>query len=522
VYSFVVLAVAIGTPIFLTLLNKLPFGEAFVDKLSPYLVYPSLFGTYNVRPLPWILGNVPTVGQTLYIVVFFSLNIILCSINYSTSQPHPWYFTRKEETLAYIGYRTGHVAYALLPLLILFSSRNNFLLWITNWSYSTYLLMHRWVARLFAVQAIVHSITLLVAYKGSGGYATDSKEPYWLWGIVATVLTCAMLVSSHLYFRRLSYEFFLILHILLAVFVIVGCWYHVILKWGFNFYDNWLYAACAVWFFDRMIRALRVAKNGIRRAVVTEIGPDHVRVEIPGLRWISKPGHIAFAYFPGLNPLRPWENHPFSINSTSLFRSYKQPLTPVSSSLEQASNDIDNEEKWTTHRVHATGSPDLDRIVDTTGVTLIIKKSAGLTRLLRSNSQLMTLLDGPYPQNQCSDILQCDHILLIGGGIGIMGLIAWTRAHPNIKLSWSVKSTAQALVDEMDVVLRDVTDKEIAIGQRLDIAELLRVEADSGYEKVGVVVCGPGGMCDDVRARVAALGRVGGTVFKLEVDAFGW
>jgi len=28
---------------------------------------------------------------------------------------------------------------------MLFSSRNNFLLWITNWSHTTYLLLHRWV-----------------------------------------------------------------------------------------------------------------------------------------------------------------------------------------------------------------------------------------------------------------------------------------------------------------------------------------------------------------------------------------
>ena len=39
--------------------------------------------------------------------------------------------------------------------------------------------------------------------------------------------------------------------------------YNVVLIWGYNFYINWLYAACAVWFFDRLVRTLRVAKNGI-------------------------------------------------------------------------------------------------------------------------------------------------------------------------------------------------------------------------------------------------------------------
>ena len=485
-------------------------------------MYPSAFGTYNVRPLPWLLGNVPTVGQTLYIALFFVLNLVLSSVNYSNSQPHPWYYTRKEETLAYIGYRTGHIAYALLPLLNLFSSRNNFLLWITDWSYSTYLLMHRWVARIFAFHAIVHSVTLLVCYKGSGGYTTDHATPYWQWGIVATVLTCAMLLLSQLYFRRLSYEIFLILHILMAVFVIVGCWYHVLYRFGLTFYTNWLYAACAVWFFDRLLRVLRVAKNGVRSSVVTEVGDDHVRVDIQGLRWASQPGHICFAYFPGLHPLRPWENHPFSVNSTSLFRNYRSSLTPENSSIGQSSNDIDREEKSAGQEVQAVSMTGNAQSSSTAGVTLIIKKNTGLTRLLKSNRSLLTLLDGPYPQNHTGEILKCDHILLIGGGIGIMGLIAWTRAHPNCKLAWSVKSSAPALVEEMSVVLSDLADKEVVVGKRLNIEEILRLESESGYAKVGVVVCGPGAMCDEVRAKVSGLGRNNGTVFKLEVDAFSW
>ncbi|TVY42513.1 Ferric/cupric reductase transmembrane component 1 [Lachnellula cervina] len=517
-YSFVLLAIGFGTPIFFTLLAHLPFMPGVLDKIKPYLVYPSIFGTYSVRPRPWLLGNVPTIGQALYIALFCILNLVLCSVNYSHSQPHPWGFTPKEETLAYIGYRTGHIAYALLPLLILFCSRNNFLLWITNWSYSTYILLHRWVARIFAIQAIVHSITLLLTYRGTGSYATDSKEPYWLWGIAATVLTCAMLILSALYFRRLSYEFFLILHILLAIFVIVGCWYHVVLRWGNNFYDNWLYAACAVWFFDRLVRVLRVAKNGIRGAIVTEIDPDHVRVDVPGLRWASKLGYIAFAYFPGLNPLRPWENHPFSINSTALFRRYQHALVPASPSLGHSPNEDRSAEK----ALQAVIVHDAAAAVGTAGVSLIIKKNAGLTRLLKSNNRLLTLLDGPYAQSHGSEILKCDHVLLLGCGIGIMGLIAWTRAHPNVKLAWGVKASAAALIKEMDAVLSDVVDKEVEVGARLDIEGLLRSEAEAGYRKVGVVVCGPGGMCDDVRARVAGLGRGGKTVFELEVDAFSW
>lgn len=197
-----------------------------LDKLKPYLVYPSLIGSYHVRPLPWLLGNAPTVGQALWIFMFFVLNLVLSCINYRTMPKGemPWGYSPREEILAYIGYRTGHFGYMLLPLVILLSGRNNLLLWVTNWSYDTYLVLHRWVARMFALYAIIHSVTLLGTYTGSGKYATDSNEPFWLWGIVATVLTSAMLVFSMLWFRRLAYELFLILHILMAVFVLAGCW----------------------------------------------------------------------------------------------------------------------------------------------------------------------------------------------------------------------------------------------------------------------------------------------------------
>ena len=146
-------------------------------------------------------------------------------------------------------------------------------------------------------------------------------------------------------------------------------------------------------------------------------------------------------------------------------------------------------------------------------------RNTRLKRLLKSPSRLLTLLDGQYSS---SEILKCDHILLIGGGIGITALVPWIHAHPNVKLAWSVKSSAEALVHEMDILLKDMAEKEIVVGQRLNIEEMLRSEAQAGYRKLGVIVCGPGGMCDEVRARVARLGRGGDTMFELEVDSFSW
>jgi len=74
----------------------------------------------------------------------------------------------------------------------------------------------------------------------------------------------------------------------------------------------------------------------------------------------------------------------------------------------------------------------------------------------------------------------------------------------------------------VDVVLRDIAEKEVLIGERLSIEALLRNEVDVRYKKVGVVVCGSAGMCDNVRAIVAGFGRSEKTVFELKVEAFSW
>lgn len=504
----------------MTLITRLPFMTTLVEKISPYIIYPSLLRNYHIQPLPYLLGNAPTIGQALYIFMFISLNIILTCIKYDSAQPHPWGFAKREEILSYIGYRTGHIGYALLPLLILFSGRNNFLLWITNWPYSTYLLLHRWVARVFALHAIIHSIVLLRVYMGTGMYASMWRDPFWSWGIVATVLTCVSLVASHLYFRRLSYEFFLILHILCAVFIIAGCWYHTTLRFGFNFYENWLFAACAVWFADRLMRLLRTLKNGARRAVVTEVGDGHVRIDIKGLRWASNPGYVAYAFFPTINKLRPWENHPFSVNSTAAFRSRTLAAT-LDSSSEHVSRSSSDPEKTTGVEVAPVRAYN-GTIDGEAGITLIVKKNRGLTAALKADHSLLTFIDGPYPQHPTLEVLECDRVLLMGGGIGITGLLAYIPAHPNVKLAWSVKSSAEALVREVEQPLGALSEKHVLVGERIDVEALLRAEIDAGYKKVGVVACGPPSLCDEVRVKVSGFGRGGSTVFKLEVEAFSW
>ena len=118
----------VATPVFLSAVTYLPFMNTAIAKFKPYLIYPSTIRDYNIRPLPYLLGNAPTMGSGLWIAMFIMLNIILGAISYKTfSYPHPWGFSKSAEVLAYVGSRTGHISFALLPLTVLFSSRNSIL-----------------------------------------------------------------------------------------------------------------------------------------------------------------------------------------------------------------------------------------------------------------------------------------------------------------------------------------------------------------------------------------------------------
>ena len=200
--------------------------------------------------------------------------MILSAVDYQSAQPNAWYGDEWHEISAYVLYRTGTFGFMLLPILLLFASRNNILLWFTNWSHSTYLLLHRWVARVFTLYVVIHSCI------GLQIYAHNSQAEWWIWGAVATIATVALALFSGLYVRASQYELFLISHVVLSVFVVVGCWYHIFgwyvsmgilppTTWG---YEIWVYFGIAVWAFDRLFRIGRVLKNGAPRAHVTALG----------------------------------------------------------------------------------------------------------------------------------------------------------------------------------------------------------------------------------------------------------
>jgi predicted ferric reductase len=282
-----------------------------------------------------------------------------------------------------------------------------------------------------------------------------------------------IVLTSVLIIRQRAYELFLITHVVMAVITVVGCWYHVYIGYENTFgYETWLYATIAVWFFDRLARVARMLKTGTRRAKVIDIGSTIVRVDIPNIRWAA-PGHTVYVYFPTLHPLRQWESHPFSMLPTATLNKYKRSHSDLAGS--------ETGDFKTSHAVEVASTSEADgKAYTNSGLTLFVRKSAGMTGLLKANAGLLTLLEGPYSTTPTKAVRQSDRLLLIGGGIGITGLLPFLWSHPNAKLFLSVKAADQCLVDTLSSMFDEVHEKEVIVGQRLKLESLLRDEASSG------------------------------------------
>ena len=93
------------------------------------------------------------------------------------------------------------MSYANLPLLWMFSGRNNVFLWATGWSFATFNVFHRHIAMIATIQAIVHSIGYTgfeFAESGVDIYKSYFAEAWWYLGVAVSMAEglCAPYASA--------------------------------------------------------------------------------------------------------------------------------------------------------------------------------------------------------------------------------------------------------------------------------------------------------------------------------------
>lgn len=250
----------------------------------------------------------PSRLETLVVFFFFWLCFIVNATQIYYVKHDPLMGLRKEALNRYVADRTGIVCTVITPLLVLFGGRNNFVQLLTRWKFSTVLVFHRWIARLVVLMAFIHSVCYTILLIDEGDYAVSMAENYLVWGVVSTTCGALMCFQGLLFLRRRWYETFLVLHILLGIFFLVGLYYHV---WKLN-YVQIVYPCFAIWGFDRFMRLVRLSLFGLPLATVSLVADETITVRVKRpTYWKVVPGGHVWVYFP--SKVWFWQSHPFTM-----------------------------------------------------------------------------------------------------------------------------------------------------------------------------------------------------------------
>ncbi|CAJ0546526.1 Ff.00g011530.m01.CDS01 [Fusarium sp. VM40] len=468
-------------------------------------------------------GTLPPRIQTLTLMAFMLLNVA-CTL-------HGYRIFEGMQLLRHVSDRTGIISFANFPLIWLFGMRNNLIIWLTGWEFKTFNNFHRWVGRIAAVQAVIHSIgyTILILQRGGWAYFWRMcNMTYWWTGELATIFLCLLITLSIFWLRRRHYEFFLITHIGLSILILATMLGHVSIFRGD--YDPLVWIPVTIWFLDRFIRGARIMAFNPQiwntSALVTYNEDAHmVRVVVP-LRpsmYEIPPG--TFYYLMVLNKWNFWESHPFTVAS-------------VSGTKRHAVKQLAEESALLGNVPVSSEEAESDSEKDHREMTFLIRPYDSFTSRLRNYAEaehpkpaiLRVAVDGPY--GKTLPLERFDEVLFIVGGSGIavplsylQRLLQFTSQPGSVEIHWSVRQTALA-VDVLNHELRDVLrDERLKIviyatgrsddenscdlaewrSERLNVEEAIdRCSAIESEGSLAVVTSGPAKMADESRCAVAA------------------
>ncbi|KAF5019322.1 hypothetical protein F66182_8679 [Fusarium sp. NRRL 66182] len=513
---------------------------------------PAAFGDRCAQKVGW--GTVPPRIQSLTLLVFLLLNIVLSVYGYKLAPVNMYYPTMYEQILRYASDRTGVISFANFPLIWLFGMRNNLLMWLTGWDFGTYNNFHRWVARIATVQAIIHSIgyTLLIFEEGGwDNFVFWWSYMFWWTGEVATIVMSLLVGASFYWIRRNHYELFLVVHIAMSILVLVTMLAHVSIFQGE--YDVFFWVPCFIWVGDRVARALRIAAFNPKlwdtwATSIYHPSSNIVRLVIPWSASLYRPEPGTYYYIHVLNGPRCWESHPFTVAAVS--DEGHRPSKLLGEQVPLLEGDT----------VESRSNADESRGIlrDARTMTFLIRPYDGFTSRLRdmaqaewpNNASQRVLVDGPYGHTQPLHLY--DNVVFIVGGSGIVVPLSYLQvltsatAPRSVKIHWAVREPAFAL----DVLQNDISEalgstnfgvdihltthtpqdelndwpSQITLCRgRIDASEVVRATSEKvDGESLAVVACGPAQMADDARKTVADLLRNGVTRIEYFEESFQW
>ncbi|UCS19286.1 uncharacterized protein HLK63_C03179 [Nakaseomyces glabratus] len=294
----------------------------FFNKIKGSYLVPAIFKGKHAQYLRGkkfcvsYCALLPSRIEFIILLGYAILHTVLLSYDYIIDPNNVLFKSKNLQLVRYFADRTGILAFAHFPIIIIFSTRNNIFESLTGLHYSSFIAFHKWLGRFMTLDAILHSVFYVIYSLCYHTFENSRKQAYWQFGTFAIVALISICIFSLAYMRIHYYETFLILHIILAVLLFICCWKHVEkIGWG-----QWLCFAIFFWVVEKLTRVCRLCTFGVRTAKLKlffdDVGaPEYVQVTIfKGEKlknWNAKAGQYGFVYF--LIPRFFWQSHPFTI-----------------------------------------------------------------------------------------------------------------------------------------------------------------------------------------------------------------
>lgn len=477
----------------------------FLEILKPGY-YDKLCNTKCVRNyrkyfvLPTSTQYLPSNIYSLEIAGYIIIVIIFCFAGFPSFSDNFYYdFSAEENYSNFVGLRTGYISLYVLPLMILFAGRNNFLMVLTGLSQDTFICIHRWCGRIIGLLILMHAIAYSISFARAGYYGPQSVTAYWRWGVVGCTFSSLLVVQGCRFLRRRAYETFLVIHIIGAILFIVGGYYHLKLLTefpGLKFY----YTSIALWGFDRSMRLFRIATSNFGQYASVRLDSDMLVITAPAPRWwklTENPGSYTFIHF--LQKKIFFQSHPFT--------QYINPENPEE-------------------------------------LKLICRVKEGVTKNLSdmitaSDSEFVSkiCLDGPYSPK--FNFSRFDELTFFAGGIGITAPFSYiqnlllndSKKDQRIRLIWAVRdlSVESWFRAELEF-LRSYANVEVSLytGGETEKLKVLNISTEienivsKSHGSNAVFCCGPDTMARDIRKGIAANMNKTDNYFAYFEESFSW
>ncbi|KAJ5212000.1 uncharacterized protein N7498_003646 [Penicillium cinerascens] len=507
--------------------------------VKEHLIYAPLFRTRHNREMQLSsainMGTLPSRFHGLLVFGVIAMNVILCVVTVP-------YGSDELSAAGVVRNRTGTMATVNLIPLILMAGRNNPLIAMLHVPFDTWNLLHRWLGRIVVLEAVAHTFSWAIPVAQEKDWKTVAMDigssSFLIVGTVSTAALVALMLHSPSPIRHAFYEVFVHLHFALAAVSIGFLWVHL---------DGlapqiYVLVAIILWVLERTTRLFIIIYRNFGResttAVVEAVPGDAMRITLRMARpWTFRPGQHIYLYIPAVGW---WTSHPFSV----AWSEADNLMIDEKSSLPMSQEDL-------------IRSPQKETI------SLLVRRRTGMTDKLfqratnagGSRVVLRAFAEGPYGNIHSMD--SYGTVMLFAGGVGITHHIPFVRhlvsgfadgtlATRRVTLVWIIQSPEHLewirpwmlsilAMDRRREVLRIMlfitrprNTKEIQSPSstvqmfpgRPNIDTLVGMEVENQIGTMGVMVCGNGGLSDDVRK--VCRKRQGPTNIDYVEESFSW